>query len=417
MFSLSFACLVAVLPIHLGYARFAWDPAAIPTASALALAASAARRPVLCLLALGLCLWVHPTTVFLLPVLVSPFVAAQWPRDHYGRWRWSRLRLLATALAAVLVVPASIWLLRALLAEHALPVAVERVLGGRLPTELLARAQHPIKLGHFVVAFGDLLSGPTIYRYIVGSMPELAAGLHRYASGLFLLPLLAAGVVAQARRRRRTDLALTLGLVASVVAQYLLAGPTALAPKTERYGVCLTIPACYVLAAAVDALAQTRLRASLLRGALATVSCALLLSFCTYYLAQLHEPDLARENTFRTGPVEPKQSALATVERMRDPTRAVLIYVEDWWIYWTFRYLAPPSTGARVTIYKQAKDYRFPPDFTLPAYKPEQMQVFAVTWAGRKLDRKLARLASEHVDIRGYEPGPILRVHRLPSPP
>jgi hypothetical protein len=45
------------------------------------------------------------------------------------------------------------------------------------------------------------------------------------------------------------------------------------------------------------------------------------------------------------------------------------------------------------------------------------MQVFAVTWAGRKLDRKLARFASEHADIRGYEPGPILRVHRLPSPP
>lgn len=413
MFAASFACLVAVLPIHLGYARFAWDPSAIPTASVLALGAATRLRPAATALAFALCLWVHPTMVFLGPVLVAPFVTTRWARGSRALRHASPARRRGLGLALLLALFASGWLMWWLVQRGALPGAVMRALHGSLLTDAFERARHPAELGGFVRAFAELLSGPTIYRYIAGSLPDRAARMHLWASALVLAPLLALGSSAQITRRRRVDLAVTAGLAVSLLAEYLLAGPAALAPKTERYAVCLTAPACYVIAACVDALGSSPARRSALRAGSAALSVALLASFGRYYLAPLHRPDPQREDTFRTGPVEPKRLALEAVTRLRAPGREALIYVEDWWIYWTVRYLAPPETGTRVTIYKHAWDYRFPHDFEPPRYDPARMQLFGIAWAGHGLDTRFKHSAREQVEIFGYEPGPILRVYVL----
>jgi hypothetical protein len=405
LFAASFALLVAVLPIHLGYARFAWDPTAIPCVSVLALAASVQLRPVLCLLAFVLCLWVHPTTVFLAPILLAPFAASVWRR-------WPRRRLLIASLS----IPSAIALLILALRRDMLPGAVSDVLRGDLLDNVWARARDLPQLGRFLLAYVELLSGPTIYRYITGSLSTRATHLHLWLSAALLLPLLAAGLRALAKRRW-LDLSVAIGLFVSLLCEYLLAGPVALAAKTERYAVCLTVPGCYVISACVTALSTSPQRARALRAAVSCVGLALLLSFSHYYLSRLHRPDAAREDTFRTGATEPKARALQVIEALRDPARTAVVYVEDWWIYWTLRYLAPPSSGMSVTIYKHRWDYRFPQDFKPPPPDLERMQFFGVAWAGRAVDQAFAARSSQQIEIFGYEPGPILRVHQLPVPP
>ena len=399
MFAATFACLVAALPIHLGYARFAWDPTAIPTVSVLALAASARGRALWTLAAWLLCLWVHPTTVFLAPCLAAPFLA----------------RLGARAALGVLALPLMAAVAYLGLEGDWLPGAVANVLRGDLSAAARARALDPAQLGSFLLAYLELLSGPTIYRYITGSLSRRAGQLHLALSLALVLPLLAAGLCAAARRRRTLDLATALGWLVSVLLLYLLAGPVAVEPKTERYAVCLTVPACYVLSTCIDALATTGVRARWLRIALSLLGGALLVSFCTHYLHRLERPDSAREDAFRSGEIEPKLQALRAVAALRDPAKLPLIYVEDWWIYWPVRYLATSSSelAARVTIFNRPWHHFFPRDFELPRYEPARMERFGVAWAGHRLDASFARFADAQREIYGYGPDPILRVYKL----
>jgi hypothetical protein len=416
MFAGTFALLVAVLPLHVGYARFAWDPTAIPTASVLALAAAVHLRPLWCIAALGLCQSVHPTTVIWVPTLLLPFVVTHWPHAALQRFRWSaRHTFMAIGVLSVLTVAGLV--VASVGVARVLPRAVVSELSGDFLHQVWQRARDPRELWKFVVLYLDLLSGTTIYRYIIGSMPLAAARLHAWVAAGLVLPLVAAGLRSGVTRRRRLDLTIAAGLGLSILSEYLLAGPRALSPNTERYAVCLTVPSCYVLSACVDALARTTARARMLRAAVSGVGFALLLSFNSYYLQGLKHPDPARENTFRTGPREPKELALDAIKARRDPSRTALVLVEDWWIYWTLRYLAPPETGIRVSIYRERWDYRFPRDYEPPPFDRERIQLFGVAWADHGTDNVFASQADEQVEIFGYEPGPILRVHALHALP
>jgi hypothetical protein len=371
----------------------------------LALAAAVRLRVLATLLGFGLCVWVHPTMVFLAPVLIGPFVAEQWP--HIRQWK-----------ARVLVIGALVLLALGALSFAAIqyelwPGAVLSALRGDILAKILERASKPTEFAHFMVAYLDLLSGPTIYRYIVGSLSERASDIHFWLALLVVLPTAVLGTYRLKQQGNAVDLGVVIGLCVALTLEYLIGGPNVLAPKTERYAMCLTVPACYLLASWLEAFATTPLRAVTARVTTTLVGAALLASFSICYLAGLHTPDSKRENTFRTGPVELKRKALREVLRMRDPSRITLIYTEDWWIYWTIRYLAPPESGARVTIQNQRWDYRFPRDYELPNFSPDTMDLFAVAWADGPLDRKLTSSSLSHVDIRGYEPSPILRAHKL----
>src|SRR5262249_1852793 len=120
-FAASFAGLLAVLPIHLGYARIAWDASAIPLVMVLVLAASTQLRPLWTALALARALWVHPTTAFATPIALAPFAASSWPRGSDGRLLLPSGRAFVRGAAAIVAV---VGLGFALVILHALPDAV-----------------------------------------------------------------------------------------------------------------------------------------------------------------------------------------------------------------------------------------------------------------------------------------------------
>jgi hypothetical protein len=404
-----FAAALFVLPIHIGYARFAWDASAVPTVMVLALAAAMERRAWLTALAFALCLWVHPVTVFALPMLLAPFVMRL--EDADGRAK--TLRLLAWG---VLAVPLVALAAAALLRFGLLPNVVAAALRGDLPRKIADRLTSPGDLLHFVRLYADLLLGPTLYRYITGSLPDTIGTLH-LAFGLTLMAALSVAALPRLVRGRRSgDIALLLGLGASVFVSYAIGGLQVLAPGTERYGMFLTVPACYLLASFADVLADAR-SWPWVRAALCVTAALLLLSFQAFYVEALRQPDLQRHDTFRTGEVEPKLAAWDALLALRDPSRPAIVLAQDWWIYWPVRYLAHDQPNLRVTIPGMPKDRRFPADFAPLTAASGSTQLFGIAWADGAFDRTLTQLSGRRAAVYGYESGAILRVHLIDQAP
>lgn len=414
LFASLFVVTLAVLPIHIGYARFAWDSAATPTMLLLTLAAASRLRPLWTCAAFAGALWVHPVNVLALPIACAPFVLQRWPRHPEGSLRAPGWRVCMLVLGAL----AGLSLLGLLLERSdALPTRVLMVLRAKLVSRALARLLDPAEALAFVGLHVDLLSGATIYRYIAGSLPSQAASWHRLTACCVLGAVLALGARRLWAAQRSQDLALLAGLLISGALAYVVGGPTVLRPSTERYGMFLTVPSCYVFAACLTALASDARRATAVRAGLAAIGALLIACFATYYIGALRAPDADRERAFRTGDIEPKRRALEAIRDMRDPQRTALLLAEDWWIYWPVRYLSERESNVRVTIPGRPWDLRFPSDFAPPPFDPKRMELYGVTWAGSAYDARLARHAQRTISIRGYQPGPILHVHRLPPPP
>jgi hypothetical protein len=409
-FAAIFATLLAVIPIQLGYARLAWDPTAVPTVMVLALAAATRASLVLTILASVLCFTAHPTTAFAAPILVAPLVVAKWPRDQDGNFkRLGRRALVLTAACGVGTISA----LYVAVAAGFLPTSVHSALRAALSAQTLERLIHPFEALRFALLYAEFVSGPTIYRYIPGSMPSVPAWLHVAVA----VTLLAVLVVPALRRLRGTDRAVALGLLLSLIGAYVLGGLQVLEPSTERYGMFLIVPTCYLLAASIDALGVTARRAALARVATAGMGVALMASFVAYFLVPLHRAIPARHETYRTGDIEPKQAAFAEILARRDQSRATVIRVEDWWLYWPLRYLAGDHADVHVTIEGvRRRSLPYPRDFVPPRLDPATVEAFGVAWVGSRQDTKFAGNSLENFDIAGYEHGPILRVHVLRTP-
>ena len=251
-FAALFACVLALLPMHLGYARFAWDSSAVPTVMLLALAAATRRRPLWTLLAFGLCLWVHPMTMFAAPVLLAPLLEAWWPRTAAGVPRLPSWRVVFAALALfeVLVVA-----LVVLVHFNALPPPVLIVLRGPILLDAPVRLVSPLEAIEFLRLYIDLLSGATLYRYITGSLPETASVLHQLGGLVIIGGVIGLGVRRLWATRSWQDLAVVIGLALSLLAAYLAGGSMIVDVATSRYGMFLTVPSCYVLAVTLEALA------------------------------------------------------------------------------------------------------------------------------------------------------------------
>lgn len=410
-FAALFTCLLAVLPLHLGYARFAWDTAAVPTAALLMLAAATRLRPGWTALAFVLGLWVHPVMVFSLPFVAAPFIVRAWPRTPGGGLRVPARRDLAIGFASVLL---ACGIAGVLVRLDALPAPVMRALGGTLFDKIAHRLTSPLEALDFARFYVELLCGPTIYRYIAGSLPPVAAGLHVVLWLACTVPVLVLALRRFRDERRWEEIGWLIGLLASLALAYVLGGLRVLRPGTERYGIQFTVPSAYVLALCLDALGRDARRRARLRLSAAIAGAALVCSFAVFHLAALHHADAEREDAFRTGDTDPKLRALQAVLRLRTPGRPCVVLAQDWWIYWPVRYFSHGQPDFYVTIAGMPHDYRFPPDFVLPSFRDREVERFAIAWAGGPYDAYLSDPALQRTEIGGYEPGPILKVIRLP---
>lgn len=312
---------LAVLPINIAYSRFGWDTSQSLAAGVLvvypALCAADPRRrcrPWLAtsMVALACAMLVHPTNVFLAPILATAWWSRWAQRNRAARTertefapRTPRTPHQAPAgddrprQPAAARVPRPVALLAAgtlaLAAGLAITTGHAAATADGLAT-VFDRLTPPGRLPLFIERCGQLFTGVTVYRFIPGwgigapgeSWPSVGwIKLFDAAWYAAAVPLLVAAGAAlrdpahlqvvpsrcdeaaaspkateqavpasamRAAARRGQLRALVAGLLIGLAGFFLIGGPGALAPHFERYGLWLVVPVTLVLSCGLERL-------------------------------------------------------------------------------------------------------------------------------------------------------------------
>ncbi len=336
---------LAVLPINVAYSRFGWDTSqtllfSVPVVYGALLAVKEASRAGRWMAVSWVCLVaaivVHPTNVFLLPMpLVASTIAVAQPLSRL--WRWLRQYPLATVGACGLllcVAIVAVWMARGWLDSAP------------------GRVFNIGEIARFASAYVRLLSGVTAYQYIPGSL--LPDGQAYDTSSLIVLLFdgLVAVLVAVAswgwcyalrQGAQAMDMTLLAGWALIAVGFYLVAGPGAIAPHFERYGLCLIVPAVVVVSRGIAIrLTHTASTARAL-WTLTALGWLSLVGFQVFYLSVFEASGGRSHRAFRVAEGDPKQMALRQIASIAEESEVTIVTTE-WWTYWPLRYLACGET-------------------------------------------------------------------------
>jgi hypothetical protein len=426
--------LMAVLPSLIGYSRLGWYVHQTPLFTLPALYFAYRGKTLALLFTLVLCVLVHGSNVFLFPVLLGPFLLALWKEEQETAKR--SLILGMTAALALLGLAGLVWL-----DWH----DARFRLGSRvLPSNWL----------HFLSLYGRLVSGASLYEFVVGPLPRATRVQYDAVFWGLFLALLALGVPRVVRSGRFESLALLGGLAAGALCLYLVAGPDVIRPHRERYGMYLVVPTILVIAGLISAVLPGRDAASawitrpLLGAALLAVACGLLHSFKVHYFDALRATGGESHLTFRTAPVEPKQQALRLIledlsQRNAAPApregdtgvaladdrkagRAIRaaepVIAENFWLFWPLRFLACGNSRIEIVPFEEEPSFAELPKRTeqVPYLPTLRSGGYAVAFTGGELERRVNSLFPAHrlkrQDILDYGGRKLISVLRVEPP-
>jgi Dolichyl-phosphate-mannose-protein mannosyltransferase len=354
--------ILAVLPINIVYSRLAWD-----SSQSLLVALPAIYWPLRAivvpqwrtwfsaggLIALAAAIVVHPTNLFIGP-FVGVCLLVAWREEILRVWRRAAGKAGAIAAAMGLLI-------------------VTGIVGwSRLPA-VASRVTDVADYAAFAVNVGRLFSGATVYQYVAGSIApatenEQFSGILPFdlAAGLAAL-FLGWGIYRQLADWRRSQedeteesgssdrirsnvacarAALFVGSSLSLLAFFLIAGPPAIAPHFERYGICLIGPGAILAALAIEWWIDRRHWTGRAAAAIAVLcGWGLLAGFQAHFSDFIERTGGESHLTFRTAVLEPKVAALDFIRQHSSRAR---VLASEWWIYWPLKYLSfdRPSFGS-----------------------------------------------------------------------
>jgi len=236
------ALLLSILPAAVAYSRLGWDPSDTPAVALLAIGCAMGNRPLLAAGALIVALAVHPTNIFLAPIVAAawaPFALAHYQRASR---RQRQIALVTTIGLVVLPIAIGFMLRESVGPDTSLP---------SLAT-VIARVTSPGAWRDLMLGVIRLFSGVTIARYIAGPIGQTPAAIADAITLLAFAVPLVVGWRAFAGNAGK-GLWFLAGIAASLVAFHVVAGPEALRPGHERYGMFLLSPLVILLASALAA--------------------------------------------------------------------------------------------------------------------------------------------------------------------
>jgi hypothetical protein len=328
------AMFLAVSPTAVAYSRLGWDPSGTPLMTLLAIGAALLDRPVLALIASGMAFFVHPTNLFVMPI-----VAAAWAPHAVDKYRAAspaarRYLLRAAIVSAIIAVPVGAWM--------AIRIAGNPNTSLPSVSMVIERVTSPQLWATRTWGFVDLLSGISTVIHIAAPVP---AGIAAMAN-IVLVAVLLASLWGGWRlfRSHRYAWWLCAGIAVAFAGFHVVAMGVALAPTSERYGVFMLVPMTIVLAIAIDAWIERHRWAYAAAGLTTALMLAVLLGGYFYPLASFGGDAMT---TYRTGATEPKLAAFEFVASDSGSDR-VQVVADGWWLYWTLRYFAGPD--GRITV-------------------------------------------------------------------
>jgi 4-amino-4-deoxy-L-arabinose transferase-like glycosyltransferase len=370
--ALCIAALIAALPVHIAYSRFFWEPAQTPLVAVFAVYAAFRGKPLLTGVAAGVAVLVHPTNLFLLPVLAVALIARMDAEPSNWLTRLRDPRSPVWPVSGVLIVIGLIALLSG-----------KQVLAGlNLGERILLHFGQVEQVWLFMTRHTGLLNGITTYTYVTGALNDtLVLWSHLGFVMFFWLPVAAAFWPG----RHRDLSVLGAGTALALLLFHGIAGPIALRPNLERYGLWMTVPHCVLLGLALNTLGERMARKWFAPVAVGAIASLLLVQMHFGYFDRLLTNNSQSENAFMTGEYEPKEYAFEWILAHRENTRTTRILAEDWWTYWAFKYLSLEHTGFEVGLATEYWDRRFPRDAQLEQINPRSTEIFYAGYYGGPL--------------------------------
>lgn len=331
------SAILAALPVAIVFSRIGFDASQTPLFSLIAVYFAFRGRPGWTLLAFLACLLIHPTNVFLAPVLLAVLAVRALERTAGN----PRARLRSLGLLAIVptlgVLAFGLFTLRKRMVQATYATPFEGLDWPRFGT----------RLGRLFFALGQFPTG------------DSTLALHDWAFRLTLLVSLAIGLRGVWKSRQYDVLAMLGGLVAGLVAFHIVAGRDAIRLEWVsylRYGLFAVIPAVIALACLLrTSLADPQTwRGSWIRGAQATVLLALgwamLLSVKTQWFDRFTATGTESIWTFRTDAKDPNRQVVWILSRdaLDHPPGKIRVFAQDQWLQRPVRYLAGPRTDLEV---------------------------------------------------------------------
>lgn len=408
--------LVALLPINIAYSRFAWD-----SSQTLLFTLPVMYLPLIWIrrwpasrgwlvggaVAFAAAAVVHPTNIFTAPLVAVPII--------YARRRWLLARLRGTVMSDRPIV------LVGLVGGS----AVLTYFGWSLVSRLASQVAGPAELLDFLGLYLRLLSGATTYEYVTGaqSVGGLVGSIPQFATLLMLL-VAALALTGWFQRLNRddddVDICLLTGWSLVTLGFAIVAGPQALAPHLERYGICLVAPAVLMLARGLTWWVEpVRSNCQFFRLALLSAAYCFAFSFSLAYFHVVHVTGGQSHRAFRTAAVEPKQAALARIVAERAPHARSEIIAREWWLYWPLAYLAYGQDRVRVS----GLDGPWDPGARTPYEAGDKdAEIWHVEFANTRAEAMLVHRLQSRGDfavreyITDYAGNPLISLIRVRSP-
>ncbi|MGE0609382.1 MAG: hypothetical protein AB7O62_19985, partial [Pirellulales bacterium] len=321
-------------------------------------------------------LLVHPTNIFIVPLLAMAVVFScraelldWWRAGSQGSRKQAVLSGAALALGGALLVLAY-W-------NPSSPGPAKRL---QVVRQNLTSTQ---SLRLFVKYFPRLFTGVTVYQYIPGSCgdryslfvltrdrdndvapnppprldPQGCLGHDLAGVAIFLL----AGVAIARRiirRREPLDLCLLCGWCLTLLGFFLVTKPgEGILPHFERYAICLVLPTSLLLSLAADWLlggreadgrttAQpnsptgTSQASPTVMALLLAVAWLWLASCGWYYFRFIQQTGGESHRAFRTAAIEPKAAAYQRILARRTPGEPIWIVSAEWWAWMPLAYIS-----------------------------------------------------------------------------
>ena len=404
------ASVLAVMPMAILLSRTGTEPGLTPVFALLALHQAFLGRRFGLLAAFLACLFMHPTNLFLAPIVASVYLGQALPKVERSRW-WRVGAEVAAGSGLVLTVFGL--------------MALKRAGSSVYYNHVLYRPPHwPTFLA-------------SIPRYLIGQPQYVGLPITRAWIGRFdwlfwslLVTLAVVGVPGLVRRRRWDCLALIGSLGFSLAAFHGMAGAAVLSTAFHRYGSFLVVPSAMALAfLAREALYTPGEDAAPARARRLPVTIALVLAAGALVTVKVRHFDACNRSgveslwtlqTEDTGPVERayrKVSEEIARGRAEGRTEPRGVIAEDWWVGRPFEYLALGRPDVKVVLYETLR-WQVTPEM-LKAYLRRRAEAgdFMVvnTFARAGLAADLRGVAAadrlEQWDLRG--PWSALMIERL----
>jgi len=355
---------LAVAPYCLACSRLAWEQCQVPLFGVLAfyLALTGKWRVLLLVYPLGLS--IHPTNIFLVPVLTVLIVLKRMEQSGAG---WETLRRL--------LLPMGVAIAGAGLIGGLILWKVRYIVGASLPTEIWFS---PAEYARFIIWVGGIATGRAIYETITSTSDPGLAAIRDLVFWSMALGLILAGLPGLIRQRRWDRIALVTGAVTLPWLLYLTGGKFAMLPGNERYAGYLIVPFVLAFACLVDSVlgaAPAKLHEPRHHRLITVLSLAGW--FCAWDFHQNYfqripaaSPEWSYARVYATAKVEPKYQVYQIIcndvaARRRAAAlpeecdlAGTTVVADDFWLYWPLAYLSARSRPARVILRSKVRESR-----------------------------------------------------------